>query len=376
MSGVQEICDRTALATGQGLGELASRRFDLRARVVVGVLLVALMGANALNIAADLVAIGEGMRLLHAGPSGLWAALAGVAVIVLVVRGSFDFVARMFKILCLALFAYIAVLFVITVPWGDAFAHLLVPRIEFSRGYLALVVAVLGTTISPYLFFWQSAHRIEDLREDPERGDEAVSIAELPVRKAAFKQRASRLDVFTGMTLSQIVMFAIIVSSAATLNSQGRRTVSSAAAAAKALEPIAGSASKYLFALGIIGTGFLAVPVLAGSAAAGMAGLLGRDWGFSRSMGDAPIFYSLVAFGTIGGVVLTLLHVNPISFLVVVAVINGIAAAPFLVVIMMISADRAIMGELRNGRVATALGWSTVAIMAGAALLMVTTGGL
>ena len=218
MSGVQEICDRTALATGQGLGELASRRFDLRARVVVGVLLVALMGANALNIAADLVAIGEGMRLLHAGPSGLWAALAGVAVIVLVVRGSFDFVARIFKILCLALFAYIAVLFVITVPWGDAFAHLLVPRIEFSRGYLALVVAVLGTTISPYLFFWQSAHRIEDLREDPERGDEAVSIAELPVRKAAFKQRASRLDVFTGMTLSQIVMFAIIVSAAATLN--------------------------------------------------------------------------------------------------------------------------------------------------------------
>jgi Mn2+/Fe2+ NRAMP family transporter len=128
--------------------------------------------------------------------------------------------------------------------------------------------------------------------------------------------------------------------------------------------------------LGIIGTGFLAVPVLAGSAAAGMAGLLGKDWGFSRSVHDARIFYALVSFGTIGGVLLTLLHVNPISFLVVVAVINGMAAAPFLVVIMMISSDRRIMGELRNGRVATALGWLTVAIMAGAALLMVATGGL
>jgi len=293
-----------------------------------------------------------------------------------VMRESFELVARVFKVLCLALFAYIAVLVVVTVPWGDALAHLFVPSIQLSRGYLALVVAVLGTTISPYLFFWQSAHRVEDLREMPERGDEAVPITELPTRKAVFKQRSSRLDVFTGMTLSQVVMFAIIVSTAATLNSQGIHTVSSAASAAKALEPVAGSASKYLFALGIIGTGFLAVPVLAGSSAAGMAGLLGRDWGFSRSAGDAPMFYALVGFGTIGGVVLTLLQVNPISFLVVVAVINGIAAAPFLVVIMIISSDRAIMGELRNGRLATALGWLTVAIMAGAALLMIASGGL
>jgi Mn2+/Fe2+ NRAMP family transporter len=203
-----------------------------------------------------------------------------------------------------------------------------------------------------------------------------VPITDLPVRKAAFKQRASRLDVFTGMTLSQIVMFAIIVSTAATLNSQGTHTVSSAAAAAKALEPVAGSASKYLFGAGHHRDRLPCSPGAGGLGRRRYGGPRRQGLGYSCSTGDAPISYALVAFGTIGGVVLTLLHVNPISFLVVVAVINGIAAAPFLVVIMMISSDRTIMGELRNGRLAAAPGWLTVAIMAGAALLMVTTGGL
>jgi Mn2+/Fe2+ NRAMP family transporter len=254
--------------------------------------------------------------------------------------------------------------------------QLLVPQVQFTKAYLALVVAVLGTTISPYLFFWQSAHRIEELRDEPEGGNDAIAISELSDARAHRKQRTSRLDVFSGMALSQLVMFAVIVSTAVTLHAHGQTDVTSAAQAAQALKPIAGSASSLLFALGFIGSGMLAVPVLAGAGSAGVAGLLGRPWGFSRSPRKAPVFYGLVAVGTIGGTLLTLVHVNPITLLVVVAVINGIAAAPFLAIIMIIAANREIMGDYRNGRVAQSVGWFTVAVMGAAAVAMLATGGL
>jgi NRAMP (natural resistance-associated macrophage protein)-like metal ion transporter len=171
MSAVQEICDRTALATGKGLGELVARRWTgRRTQIVTAALLVALIGANALNVAADLVAVGSGMTLLHAGPTWLWAPLAGVAVTALVMLGSFERIAKIFKILCLALVVYFAVA-VLTHPALPQLARgLLVPTIHFDRSYLTLLVAVLGTTISPYLFFWQSVHRIEDLRDEPTSG--------------------------------------------------------------------------------------------------------------------------------------------------------------------------------------------------------------
>jgi NRAMP (natural resistance-associated macrophage protein)-like metal ion transporter len=177
MSAVQEICDRTALATGKGLGELVARRWRGRpARVLIGVLLVALIGANALNIAADLVAVGSGMTLLHAGPTWLWALLAGAAITTLVMVGSFDRIAVVFKLLCLMLLVYFAVV-ILSHPSLPALARgLLVPTIHLDRSYLTLLVAVLGTTISPYLFFWQSAHRIEDLRDEPTGGNRAVPL--------------------------------------------------------------------------------------------------------------------------------------------------------------------------------------------------------
>jgi Mn2+/Fe2+ NRAMP family transporter len=376
MYGVQEICDRTALATGKGLGELITKRFRGWQRGIVAVLLLGLLGANALNISADLVAIGSGMNLLHAGPTALWAAIAGVSITVLVMAGSFATVAKVFKVLCATLLSYIGVLFVVHVPWRVALEHLVVPHIQFTKAYLALVVAILGTTISPYLFFWQSAHRIEDLRAEPEGGNRPVAISELPDAREDRKERTSRLDVFTGMGLSQLVMFAVIVSTAVTLHAHGQTEITSAAQAAEALKPIAGSASSALFALGFIGAGMLAVPVLAGSGSAGIAGLLGKSWGYSRSPRKAPVFYGLVLLGTIGGTALTLLHVNPISLLVIVAVINGLAAAPFLIVIMIIASNNKIMGDHHNGPAAKVIGWLTVAIMATAAVTMVATGGL
>jgi Mn2+/Fe2+ NRAMP family transporter len=189
------------------------------------------------------------------------------------------------------------------------------------------------------------------------------------------KQQASRADVFTGMGLSNIVMFAIIVATAVTLGAHGRHDITSAADAAAALKPLAGALSSVLFSVGIIGAGALAVPVLAASGSAGFSGLLGKKWGFSRSPRQAPVFYSLVAFGTVGGTLLTLVGINTIKLLVYVALINGLAAAPFLIVVMLISGDREIMNGYRNGRLARTVGWATTVLMGAAAIALIATGG-
>ena len=376
MVAVQEICDRTALATGAGLGELAVKRFHRAGRAVLAVLLVALIVANALNIAADLIAIGSGMQLLHAGSTWLWALFSGALITTLLVLGSFARIALVFKVLCAALLAYIVVAVLVTHQWGNVLSHTIVPHLEFNKAYLVLLVAVLGTTISPYLFFWQSAHRLEEMRDEPEGGAQAQPLKKRSSERAQRKQSTSRLDVFTGMTFSNLVMFAIIVATAETLHAHGKTNVQSAAQAAEALKPFAGHFASAIFALGFIGSGLLAVPVLAGSGSVGMAGLLGKKWGFSRSVRKAPIFYGLVALGTVGGTALSLLHVNPIKLLILVAVINGVAAAPFLVVVMWVSSDKRLMGDYVNGKAAKILGWLTATIMAIAAIALFATGGV
>jgi len=376
MAGVQEICDRTAMATGVGLGELAVKRFRRVGRGIVGVLLVSLLIANAMNIAADLVAIGSGMNLLRLGPTWLWALASGILITALLVVGSFGRIALLFKVLCAALLAYVAVAVMVTHAWGTVFTHTFVPRIHFNGAYLALLVAVLGTTISPYLFFWQGAHRLEEMRDEPEGGAEVLPLKnQVSKARARRKQRTSRLDVFTGMTFSNVVMFAIILATSETLHAHGRTNVDSAAQAAQALRPFAGQFASILFATGFIGSGLLAVPVLAGSGSVGMAGLLGKRWGFSRSVRKAPIFYGLVVLGTVGGMALSLLHVNPIKLLVLVAVINGIAAGPFLIFVLIISSNRRIMGEYVNGKLAGTLGWATTLLMIAATVALFATGG-
>jgi NRAMP (natural resistance-associated macrophage protein)-like metal ion transporter len=367
MSAVQEVCDRTALASGQNLGELALRKFP-RGRVVLFALIGLLIAANLLNITADVVAVGEGMHLLHAGPVALWTLVAGGLVTVVIVLGSFAAVAKFLKVLCLALLAYVAVMFAAPVHWSAVLAAF-VPHLELSKDYMLLIVAVLGTTISPYLFFWQSAHRIEELRKEPEGGDAPRPITERTGRAARLKERTSRIDVFAGMAFSNLVMFSIIVATGATIGAKGSQTITSAAQAAQALRPIAGGLSEALFALGFIGSGLLAIPVLAGAGSAGMAGLLHKKWGYSRSIRQAPVFYGLVLLGTIGGTLLSLVGIDPIKLLVFSALINGLLAPPFLALVMSISEDRDIMGKYTNGRLARILGWSTTGMMAAAAVV-------
>jgi NRAMP (natural resistance-associated macrophage protein)-like metal ion transporter len=375
MASVQEICDRTALATGAGLGELAARTFGRFWRVALGLLLTALLVANTLNISADVVAIGSGMNLLHAGPSFFWAMTSGALVTILLLTGSFSLIARVFKILCSALLSYVVVLFLAHPHWSALASHTFIPHFEWNKDYIAIFIAVLGTTISPYLFFWQSAHRLEEMREEPIGGAQPVPLRRRDRREADQKERTSRVDVFSGMLFSNVVMFAIMAATAATLGAHGKHNIVSAADAARALRPFAGRFAAAVFALGFIGSGMLAVPVLAGSGSVGIAGLLGKRWGFSQSIKKAPVFYGLVLVGTIGGSLLTLLHVDPIRLLVYVAIVNGVAAAPFLVLVMVVSNNRELMGARRNGRLANILGSLTAVLMAGGAVAFFLTGG-
>jgi Mn2+/Fe2+ NRAMP family transporter len=217
------------------------------------------------------------------------------------------------------------------------------------------------------MFFWQSAQRIEELRAEDTKGDEPPSFDDRTARQAKRKLRHSRIDVFTGMAFSVLIMFAIIAATAATLGAH-HKTVSSAAEAAQALEPVAGPYAAALFAIGFIGSGLLAVPVLAAAGAAGLAALLGKNWGLERSPKKAPVFYGLIGVALVGGTILSVVSSDPIGLLVLSAIVNGIAAGPFLVVVMLVSRDRTIMGEHRNGRLAATLGWATTAIMCVAGL--------
>jgi Mn2+/Fe2+ NRAMP family transporter len=376
MAAVQEICDRTALATGTGLGELAEKRFNRAGTWIIGFLVCVLLIANTLNIAADLVAIGSGMDLLKLGPTWMWALLSGVIISILLVRGTFGRISLVFKVLAAALVVYIVVLVVVTHNWVRVAEYTVVPHVQLNRSYIALLVAILGTTISPYLFFWQSANRLEEMRDEDEGGDDPAPLKTRSSSGARLKTRTSRIDVFSGMAFSNLVMFSIIAATAQTLHVHHITNIQSAAQAASSLKPFAGPASSLIFALGFIGSGLLAVPVLAGSGSVALSGLLKKDWGFSRSIREAPLFYALVGVGTIGGTALSLVNVNPIKLLVFVAVINGVIAAPLLIVVLVVANNRALMGTHTNGRVANILGWLTFALMALATIALFATGGV
>jgi NRAMP (natural resistance-associated macrophage protein)-like metal ion transporter len=365
MVAIQAISARIGRTTGRGI---AGNIREFYPNWLLQGIVTLLFAANSLNIGADLGAMAEAARLLLPHfPGWLFVcAFGGICTACQVFLQHTRYVAIL-KWLTLSLLTYVAALFVVQIPWREAALGLLVPRLTIDRDFWLMVVAILGTTVSPYLFFWQAAQEVEDTKAKPTREPLLERPSQAPHALARI-----RLDTSIGMGISNLIALAIMITSAATLHADGHHSLSSAAEAAEALRPIAGEAAFGLFAIGIIGTGLLAVPVLAGSAAYALGEA--RRWpvGLSRQPLQAKAFYVAIAGATVLGAAANVLEINPVTALVWSAVINGIVAVPVMVLLMLMATREDIMGEFRLSTRLSAVGWAATVIMlfAGSALLV------
>jgi len=361
MSAVQLVSAHIGRVTGRGLAH--NMREVMPAwllHLLVGVLFV----ANTINIGADIAAMGDAAQLVAGWGDHWFTILFALASLLLQVFVSYHRYARVLKWLTLSLLAYAAVVFVVKVDWAAAAQGFVVPNLEGPQA-VATIVAIFGTTISPYLFFWQTAQEVEEIDDN----DEAKPLNEAPEQAPAEIKRM-RIDTLVGMAFSNVIALAIMVAAAATLHSQGVTQIDTAADAAKALQPVAGDFAFALFAIGIIGTGFLAVPVLAGSAAYAVSNTRGWRCGLEHRLTDAPGFYAIIALATLLGIALDWSDVPPIQALFWSAVVNGFAAVPIMAVMMIIATRKAIMGEFRIRGLMLVLGWAATLVMGAAAVAM------
>jgi NRAMP (natural resistance-associated macrophage protein)-like metal ion transporter len=361
---VQYMCAKIGLVTGKGLAGVLREHYHRALYPAV----IGLVIANTLNAGADIGAIAAAINLLVPIWPSVLIVPVGLGIIGLQVFGTYRLIEKVFKWLSLALLAYIgAALFarpdIVKVLLGS-----LVPTISLDPKYIGILVALLGTTISPYLFFWQASQEVE----------EQISVGRRLLRHrqgaTGFELKYALWDTIAGMVFSEIVAYFIILTTGATLFVAGKHDVASATDAAQALRPLAGDASALLLAIGLIGAGVLAVPVLTGAAAYGVSEAFGWRSGLDRELTRAPQFYLVIIAATLVGMAINWLGINPITALVLSAVLNGLVAAPLLILIMLVSNDRAAMGERTNGRLLNILGWITTTVMSVAGLgLIVTT---
>jgi NRAMP (natural resistance-associated macrophage protein)-like metal ion transporter len=364
MVAIQEVAAEIGRVTGAGIARNMRRHYPRPLLVLmVGLLLI----ANIVNLGADLAAMGAAVGLLIGGPIGLYTLLFGVFCITVEVALSYDRYAAVLKWATLSLFAYVAVVIVAQVPWGEALTSLVVPRIEWTGAYATAVVAILGTTISPYLFFWQAGQEIEEQKRHK------VKPLCITPKEAGPELKRIRIDTLTGMAFSSIVSLAIVFATAATLHANGIRDIETSAQAAEALRPIAGNFAFALFALGIIGTGLLAVPVLAGSAAYAVTEMFGMAGSLDAKPTKARLFYGTIAVTTLLGVSLQYVGIDPARALYWAAVVNGVLAAPLMVMMMLIVRNPRAMGRLTLGRRATITGWIATGVMAVATIVFFAT---
>jgi len=355
MVAIQEICALVGRTTGHGIAGNICRHYpNWLLQVIVALLFV----ANTINIGADLGAMADALKLLVGGPSLGYVVLFGVVCTAAQIWLDYSRYVNLLRWTTLSLFAYVAALFSIQVPWGDVLRGILVPRVKLSGDFLTTLVAILGTTISPYLFFWQSSQEAEDQRISSDRKPLVRAPEQAPAAHARI-----RADTLVGMGFSNLIALSIIVTTAATLHATGLTNVQTSAQAAKALRPVAGEFAFVIFALGIIGTGLLAVPVLAGSAAYAIGE--GRRWpvGLARQPKQARAFYAALAAATIVGVLINVMPIDPIKALYWSAVINGIVAVPVMAAAMHISGHPRIMGRFAVKGWLRALGWAATAMM-------------
>ena len=364
MVAIQEVAAEIGRVTGAGIARNMRRHYPRPLLVLmVGLLLI----ANIVNLGADLAAMGAAVALLIGGPIGLYTLLFGVFCIIVEVALSYERYAAVLKWATLSLFAYVAVVVVAQVPWGEALTSLVVPRIEWTGAYATAVVAILGTTISPYLFFWQAGQEIEEQKRHK------VKPLCITPKDAGPELKRIRIDTLTGMAFSSIVSLAIVFATAATLHANGIRDIETSAQAAEALRPIAGNFAFALFALGIIGTGLLAVPVLAGSAAYAVTEMFGMAGSLDAKPTKARLFYGTIAVTTLLGVSLQYVGIDPARALYWAAVVNGVLAAPLMVMMMLIVRNPRAMGRLTLGRRATITGWIATGVMAVATIVFFAT---
>ncbi|MDA9519807.1 iron transporter [Bradyrhizobium sp. CCBAU 11434] len=355
MAAIQEISGRIGRVTGHGIAGNVCRNFPAP---VIWSMILLLFVANTINVAADLGAMGDALKLLIGGPGTLYVVVFGAVSVIAQIFFKYEQYVSILKWLTLVLFAYVIALFLAKVPWGAALKGLLVPKIEWSGPFLTTLVAILGTTISPYLFIWQSSQEAEEQRIDPDKK---------PLKQEPQKEKEEvkriRIDTLVGMAVSNVIALAIIMTTAATLHASGKTDIESSAQAAEALRPVAGALAELIFALGIIGTGLLAIPVLAGSTAYAIGE--GRKWpvGLSRKPKEAVAFYSVLALSVALGVGLNFTALDPIKALYWSAVINGVLAAPIMTVMMLLVRRKSVMGDLVVSGPVYWLGWiATIAM--------------
>ena len=364
MAAVQLMCARLGLVTGRGLAGILRRSYP---RWVLWGACLLLIVANVFNIGADLGGMAEATEMMTGVNSLYWTPLYTLLLLALLFWSSYRVIARLFKWLTLVLFAYVVAAFLAHPDWHAVVQATVVPHIEWSSGFLATLVGILGTTISPYLFFWQASQEVEHERAQGRRTvaqRQGATDAEL---------RAARTDVCTGMLFSNVVMYFIILTTAATLHAHGHHEITTAREAAEALRPLAGHGAYLLFTLGLIGTGMLAVPVLAGSAAYAVAEAQAWRGALDDSLRLAPGFYAVMAVAMLIGLALDYVGFNAVQMLFWSAVLNGVLAPPLIVLVVLLTSNPAIMGTRASSPLLRVLGWATAGIMTAAGIGMFVT---
>ena len=367
MCAIQEISARIGRVTGRGIAGNLKQHYP---RGILMSMVALLLVANTINLGADLGAMAAALKLVIGGPELLYVGAFGVVSILLEVFVRYSRYVSVLKWLTLALFAYVGVAFVVHIPWASVAYRLVAPHIDWTPTYLTTLVAILGTTISPYLFFWQAEEEVEEVKER----DGAKPLVRAP-RQAPTELKRIRLDTYLGMGLSNIVALFIILTTAATLHAHGVTDIQTSAQAAQALRPIAGQATFVVFALGIVGTGLLAVPVLAGSAAYAVGEAFGWHVGLTRKLGRAKAFYAMIAGATVVGAALNFTPIDPIKALFWSAVINGVVAVPVMTMMMLLASRTAVMGRFTLTGPLKVVGWVATLVMAAAAVGMFATMG-
>lgn len=366
MAAVQYICAKIALVSGEDIATILRKRFP---KPVLWAVVVLLSIANTINLGVDIGAVAAGLNLLFGGSIALICIPVGVLLVIMQIFCSYRTIASIFKWLTLSLFAYIGSSIFAKPEWRQVMINSFIPQLHWDGEFLSMLVAILGTSISPYLFFWQATQEIEE-----QKGQGRIHLWQ---RKGATDSELSyaAIDVNVGMLLSNVVMYFIILSSAATLHQAGKTKIETAAEAALALKPLAGAAAEWLMALGLIGSGILAIPVLAASSSYALCEALKIRAGLDHKPRRARAFYTIISICTVVGMTINFLGINPITALIWTAVINGFLAPPLLGLIMLISSDREIMGDRTNSAWLKAIGWFTVIVMSAAAIGLIATWG-